>query len=395
MFFNIIYDYLTRFTIKMSEKDKLTETTWNFHYSRGGGNDVSPHYSENKFRMDGSRDTGHFGSGTYFSTYQSRDLSSEYGSSIGDNKRYVKVGDNLYRVDIDLYKNLFRVHNRKEGDVLFTMMMNLNKIYAKINRNFGKFSKSDANYSNSLEYQIVKKNATALGLRCPSYMRLTRMAQELGKDDDRIESFSTAFMEWNGYNGVNVSGIPFYDNTNHGSVIYDLSKVGGDIELVNEPMTAVTNDSIFSKTIARDGYNDNVADSLSGHNFHWRHSLNEMGVSEAMRLLKNYTASGKVLSVFDIDELNDTLARRYLMYIYRNGNGNGLCDELVGSSVFSRVIIKLKAWYWVNYETRYGEKPMMEKLLDRYSFTLDYDLSYDEEQAEIEKFKRMLEQYLS
>lgn len=379
----------------MSKRNKLTETSWNFHYSSGGGDDTSPHYSENKFRMDGSRDTGHFGSGTYFSTYPSKELSSTHGDSIGGNKRYVKVGDNLYRVDMDLYSNLFKVHNKKEGDVLFTMMKNLNKLYAKVNRNFGRFSKSDAIYSNSLEYQIIKKNATALGLRCPSYMQLTRMAQELGSDDNRIESFSTAFMEWNGYNGVNVSGIPFYDNTTHGSVIYDLSKVDGGIDLVNEPMTAPTNDAIFSKTIARNGYGDELADSLGGNNFHWKNSLNEMSFNEAMRLLKNYTASGKVLSAFDIEELNEKLAKRYLMYIYRKGNGNGLCDELVGSSVFSRTIIKFKAWYWVDYETRYGEKPMMDRLLDRYSFTLDYNLSYEEEQAEIEKFKRMLEQYLS
>ena len=144
--------------------------------------------------MDGGRDTGHFGSGTYFSTYSDKNLSSSYGSNVGKDNRYIKVGDNLYRVDFDLYKNLFRVHSKKEGDVLFTMMKNLNRMYAKISRDFGKFDEKDAIYNNSIEYQIILKNSKALGLKCPSYMQLTRMAQELGKNDNRIESFSTAFM---------------------------------------------------------------------------------------------------------------------------------------------------------------------------------------------------------
>ena len=141
----------------------LSEASWNYHYSHGGGEDSTPHYSESKFNMDGGRDTGHFGSGTYFSTYSDKNLSSSYGSNVGKDNRYIRVGDNLYRVDFDLYKNLFRVHSKKEGDVLFTMMKNLNRMYAKISRDFGKFDEKDAIYNNSVEYQIILKNSKALG----------------------------------------------------------------------------------------------------------------------------------------------------------------------------------------------------------------------------------------
>ena len=64
---------------------------------------------------------------------------------------------------------------------------------------------SHANYNNAINYQIISRNAEALNLKCPSYYKLTRMAQEHGKDKDAIQSFSTLFMELNGYNGVNVS----------------------------------------------------------------------------------------------------------------------------------------------------------------------------------------------
>ena len=56
-----------------------------------------------------------------------------------------------------------------------------------------------------------------------------RMAKAHSKDKNDVRSFSTVFMEYNGYNGVNVSGIYGLDNTLHGSVIYDLSKVKGNV----------------------------------------------------------------------------------------------------------------------------------------------------------------------
>ena len=43
-------------------------------------------------------------------------------------------------------------------------------------------------------------------------------------EKDYLPTLSTILMEYNGYNGVNVNNIEGWDNTLHGSVIYDLSK---------------------------------------------------------------------------------------------------------------------------------------------------------------------------
>ena len=208
----------------------IKESEWNFHF----GNDHSgkSYYSDNKYQMAG-RETGHFGSGTYFSTYRDINDIDKYGElNSNQNPNFIEIKDHMYRVDFDFYKNLYRVRSKKQGDVLYTMLANLNHMANKI-AYMGHFSSKDANYSNSRLYQEIKANADGLGLRCPSYYELTRMAQKLGQNDNDIRSFSTVFMEWNGYNGVNVSGVDYYDNTKHGSVIYDLSKVNADMEEVS------------------------------------------------------------------------------------------------------------------------------------------------------------------
>ena len=322
----------------------ISEDNFNFHYSSGGGEDSKPHYSENKFQINGGRGTGHFGSGTYFSTYSYKDYPSKYGNQINNDKRYIKIDDNLYRVDFDLYKNLFRVHSKTEGDVLFTLMKNLNFMYSKINSNFGKFDNNSATYDNSIQYQIIKKNSEALGLKCPSYMELTRMAQELGKNDDRIESFSTYFMEWNGYNGVNVSGIPFYDNTTHGSVIYDLSKVSGDIEKVDDGEKFISaRGNSFANTIVRDGLEDSDAESLNGdtpqYGSYLAYKLNEMDDKHAIRILKNYTLRGIVPPISCLSNLRDSIAKRYLEYLFVKNptyDNYKLCDEFIDDYSFSK-----------------------------------------------------------
>ena len=43
-----------------------------------------------------------------------------------------KISDGVYRVDFDLYKNLFRVFSEEQGDILHTMCSNLNGFYHKV-----------------------------------------------------------------------------------------------------------------------------------------------------------------------------------------------------------------------------------------------------------------------
>ena len=352
----------------------MLEGEWNLHYGegssrtkagygygRGGGHTLEPHKTDNKFVMPG-RDTGHFGSGTYFSTYKGDEKSQDILKSNEGNPdpHFIQIGDGVYRVDFDLYKNLYRVTSKRHGDVLFTMMMNLNNMYNKICRDMGKFNQGWANYDNAVNYQIIKKNAEGLGLRCPSYYELTRMAQEHGKNDDAIQSFSTLFMEWNGYNGVNVSGIEGYDNTLHGSVIYDLSKVNTDMELVNpKNLYTGSDDSTNTTSIVSDGYFDDMYNSLKGKDFMWSDKLNDMPLSKAMRMLKNFCDYGKILSPFAIRRLNDDLAKRYLRLIYVKRPArywyDCIADEFFGydeSKYYLELVDKYGAYYWVNYYDR-------------------------------------------
>ena len=380
----------------------ISEDNFNFHYSSGGGEDSKPHYSENKFQINGGRDTGHFGSGTYFSTYSYNDYPSKYGNQVSNDKRYIKIDDNLYRVDFDLYRNLFRVHSKTEGDVLFTLMKNLNFMYSKINSNFGKFDKNSATYDNSIQYQIIKKNSKALGLKCPSYMELTRMAQELGKDDDRIESFSTYFMEWNGYNGVNVSGIPFYDNTNHGSVIYDLSKVSGDIEKVDDGEKFISaRGNSFANTIVRDGWEDSDAESLNGdtpqYGSYLSDKLNEMDDKHAIRILKNYTLRGIVPPMSCLSNLRDSIAKRYLEYLFVKNptyDNYKLCDEFIDEYSFAKLVKRVGAWYWLKYKhSDNSDTKLLVNLAKCYDFDFD-NPSWDEEEDKHRKYIDFLLQHV-
>ena len=91
----------------------LKVSEWNLHYGGydngygHGGHNMKPHMSDNKYVMVG-RDTGHFGSGTYFSTYSFSDTQSQplRDSMNNPDPNFIQIGDNVYRVDLDLYKNL-------------------------------------------------------------------------------------------------------------------------------------------------------------------------------------------------------------------------------------------------------------------------------------------------
>ena len=79
------------------------------------------------------RDTGHFGSGTYFSTYKdSEDRQKYIDNSTNPDPHFIKVDDRVYRVNFDLYKNLYRVRSKKQGDVLYTLLKNVNSLYNHI-----------------------------------------------------------------------------------------------------------------------------------------------------------------------------------------------------------------------------------------------------------------------
>ena len=365
----------------------LGESEWGFHF--GKGHNGKPYVSDNKFQMLG-RETGHFGSGTYFSTYRGVKDIDNYGDlSRNFNPNFIEIRDNVYRVDFDLYKNLYRVRSKKQGDVLYTMMKNLNGMYNRIASDFGKVGShsKDSNYDNARYYQIIRHNAEALGLRCPSYYELTRMAQRHGSDDGGVQSFSTLFMEWNGYNGVNVSGVDYYDNTKHGSVIYDLSKVDTEMEEVSpRSLYSGYKDSPYDDTIVQ-GYGDNPKiEALKGEYIGWYDRLNEMSLNDALRVLKNYTDSGNVLNYYNLKQLKPELIKRYLRLIYvKNPNGywdDPIYNEIIngrGSKYYAELIDEYGAYYWVNYVSREGHGSILVNLLSNFAWNIPWSASEKEE----------------
>lgn len=375
----------------------IKESEWNFHF--GKNHDMRPYVSDSKYVMSG-RETGHFGSGTYFSTYKNIDGMSEYGDGSSNlNPNFIQIKDNVYRVDLDLYKNLYRVHSKRQGDILYTMLSNLNHMANRITHG-GYFSAKYAYYDNADLYQKIKANADGLGLKCPSYYELTRMVQRWGQDKNDVRSFSTVFMELNGFNGVNVSGIDYYDNTTHGSVIYDLSKVGTEMEEVSPKSLFVGyKDSPYNDTIVHNGFKDDRIESLKGESTLWVYNLGKMPLSDATRLLKNYTDSGNILSPFYFDELGDDIVKRYLRLLFvknpKDDWGGRLCDNIVSGSEsrrWSEVIDRLKAYYWVNYESKNGS--VLINLLRNFVFSLDWNLTFEQENAEKQRYLDMLTSYM-
>jgi len=375
----------------------LKESEWNFHF--GKNHNLEPHYSDNKRQM-GGRETGHFGSGTYFSTYRDVKDIDNYGVlNRNQNPNFIEIGNHVYRVDFDLYKNLYRVRNKKQGDILYTMMRNLNNMYNKIAYQ-GYYNPKTANYDNAENYQIIKRNAEALGLNCPSYYELTRMAQR----HEGIQSFSTVFMEWNGYNGVNVSGVDYYDNTKHGSVIYDLSKTDTEMEEV-QPKSLFTGfkDSPYDDTIAMQGYGDEVVNSLRGEYITWYDKLNDMPLSKALRILKNYTDSGNILSSYSVKRLSPELIKRYLRMIFvKNPRGfwdDPVLDKFVNgddSSGYAKLIDEYGAYYWVNYVPRTKTySSVLANLLSNFTWNIPWSVSAEEETAMKQEYLDKLMSYMT
>lgn len=370
----------------------LKESEWNFHF--GSNHDMRPHVSDNKYQM-GGRETGHFGSGTYFATYKGSSEVDKLNDTKNANPNFIQIADHLYRVDLDLYKNLYRVRSKRQGDVLYTMLANLNHMFNKI-AYMGHFSQMSANYNNAGLYQEIKANADALGLKCPSYYELTRMAQR----HDGNQSFSTLFMEYNGYNGVNVSGVDYYDNTKHGSVIYDLSKVDTDMEEVSPKNLYTSDDSSYDDTVVYDTWKNYEISALRGKDFFWQDKLDSMPLNQALRILKNHLDSGHLINPFTLDKLDDGIVSRYFRIMFSKDPcdywGNKVCDDVLSgdkSKYYLRILNRIGAYYWVNYESK--KSSGLISLLRAFEDNLDWSLDSDDEMKAKENHLEKLKGYLT
>jgi len=190
----------------------------------GGGTDA--------LVMMRGRGTGHFGSGTYLSTYKQdsdfnvdskrvRDaLEKNYGEPL------IQVSPKIYAIDLDRY-NLYKPKNTRHAEILFELLKNINYLFYAVESDTKLKQKKeyltdilDSCKKLNLEFtkEFVKKVKYEV---LPNYSKNYRG----GEDLKYKASISTMFMEDNGWNGVNVNNIPTFDNTRHGSVIYDMKNV--------------------------------------------------------------------------------------------------------------------------------------------------------------------------
>lgn len=360
-------------TIKRMTKE-LIEEVYAYHFQHSGDKPHTrePYYSDNKFQMKG-RDTGHFGSGTYFSTYmfddEKRMQAYQYGEERPNEPQFIQIDNGVYRVNLNFYRNLYRVRSKKEGATLYTTLQNVNVIYDKV---------TDGDYDCQRQYQIIRGNCRHLGLKCPPYRELLEMAKAHSSNDDDVRSFSTAFMEYNGYNGVNVSGIYGLDNSTHGSVIYDLSKVGDNIEKADsgdiDSINVEANADDVHNSIAYDIDDDKDWDikALNGIDNEWARNLGNMDDAQARQLLKNYTYSGKILMRQYMESLNNRTLAWYLRFLYKNWDriDEPSRRQFVRNEYALNKIIQGGLWYWLNVYPSKNDSPLLNVIK---TFEDEYD----------------------
>jgi len=329
--------------IKKLLREGLDEAEYNYHVSSGGmplGNNPEPYGSDNIFRMQG-RGTGHFGSGVYFSTYKCGDNTDydnkygQYGSkSIPNNPELINVEANLYRVDFDIYKNLYRVNNNNHAEILFKTLKLCNETFYSFNAAYEDEQKVPNWLGN--RYLLLKNNLEKLALKIPNYKEFIEMLiksstyytdfrqKKNTNEDTTLEaSFSTKIMEYNGYNGVNVSSIHGYDNTLHGSVIYDMSKIDGNPKPITNigMFCKITNKGVAGEMLTGNKSEDlklkllNDKDLISTD----FELINQLPQQTQLMIMKRYN---KFIPDYNITYLNDyckTIYFKTLAYKLKNG----------------------------------------------------------------------------
>lgn len=359
-------------TINNIMQNILCETDYNYHLTRdeieGNGR---PYVSDNRKTIVG-RDTGHFGSGTYFASY----MENGYNKMAQDDSRpnFIKIKDGIYRVDMDFYKNLYRVNSKEEGNLLYTTLRCLNAIYNNIIHN---------NYNNALLYQKIHNNISYLELEDISYKDLVGMIKRY-ISEDKIQSFSTYFMEQNGYNGVNVSGIPGFDNTTHGSVIYNLDNI--EIRQAN-PKSNKKDISYFndekggySDNIGKSDYDDDNREFIRGE---YVSNIGNMSLNMQSRYVKNALENNNFLDSNILNNLNDKVVRIYFKLLYNKKDFgtwyNTLNEVLKNHRDYIKYILEYNLLYYANIPSDNNYSVILE-LINNYWRYYDDDNKEEKEQ---------------
>ena len=342
-------DYIRHIVREVLNEMLIKETDYNYHVSREKkdikGNGI-PYASDRRDNIRSRRGTGHFGSGTYFASYKEKDYNKSSQDNI--NPKFIKIGEGLYRVDMDFYKNLYRVKSKEEADVLFETLRLLNGMEANI---------ASKIYDNAHLYQKIHNNIFYLELEDISYNDLIRMMQRYAKENHE-KSFSTYFMEYNGYNGVNVSGINDYDNTKHGSVIYNLDNT--------------TIRKVSPKKDKKDVSDISKDSNIRFINGDFIENAENMDIQAQIRYVKNVLYNHHLLDNNIIKNLNEKAIRIYFKMLYNLRNvcdnlGYNSLDILIRRKEYYYFIVKYDLFYYVNLPKSSNETSVFIMLLNEMS----------------------------
>jgi hypothetical protein len=193
-------------------------------------------------------------------------------------------------------------------------------------------------------------------------------------ESDKPQSFGTLFMELNGYNGVNVSGVDKYDNSTHGSVIYDFSKTESIVPLNKTRSPLLTVGSGYKNTIANDDWKDSAyAESLAGK---WKPLfLDSMDDSKKLRMVKNLANRGYGFTAEDLKYYIEKIPHA-LPYVLRKMLNHTIDDEATLDRNMQNYIVDKKIYQFVDFlpkNDRYYDKSYLIKFLNDASWEIDDD----------------------
>lgn len=397
--------------------DILKEVDYSLHVNRhnefdvnklekyGGGTDT--------LIMMKGRGTGHFGSGTYLSTYkQISDFnvdSSEVKDILTKNygKPLIKVDEGTYAIDLDRY-NLYKPKNEKHAEILFELLKNINDLFFSV--------EADSNSVLKKEYLTdILDSCKKLNLKfTKEFVKKVRYEVMPNYSKNRIEgenlkyraSISTMFMEDNGWNGVNVNNIPMFDNTRHGSVIYDMKNVV-DAPKQTSPYYA----DIFSNNTETLKDLIKIANKYNYSNA----NLTKLSNSEINRLLKliryNALSFASYNSNFEFQRDNDNIDLHqieHVMKVYPNIIFDKIKDldfenENIDSNIYGFVIMYLdknpndydkkylKYLYENYYKNRFNIPKNGKDVLNNYLESLDYESLDKYEKSDYDNLKEDLQ----
>ena len=394
--------------------DILKEVDYSLHVNRhnefdvdklekyGGGTDA--------LIMMNGRGTGHFGSGTYLSTYKEESDFNLDSQAVRDvleknyGKPLIQVSPDTYAIDLDRY-NLYRPKNNEHAEILFQLLKTINDLFYLVNSK-SKNLKLKKQYLTDILDSCKKLNLkfTKEFVKKVRYEVMPNYSDNWkgGSNLKYKASISTMFMEDNGWNGVNVNGIPVYDSTLHGSVIYDMKNV------VDAP-----NQTPYYEKYSYSRYPENLKDIIKDINKYSLSVINltKLSNSEINRLLKlidyskisyyDYNSDFKYMQENNKIDLSHI---KHIKKIYPNIIFNKIKDldferEKISEKIYGFVImyldknpndydIKYLNYLYKNYyDNRFFIPKNGKKILNKYLKSLDYESLDKYEKSDYDNLK--------